>query len=125
VIYISGLRTVTPPGHFISAAVTIPPFFFERVSHSIPVADFSITRPLRFRSTSRIESRSHGNVVYSCVTPGIFTPVTRVPGIDESITRRREFPRVTPYPLGRGPMRNVSSFCERIVREIFGTPMAV
>ena len=119
------MRTVTPPGHLISAAVTIQPFFLERVSHSIPEVDFSTTRPFRFRRISRIESRRPGRVVYSCVTPGILTPVTRVPGIDESITLRREFPRVTPYPLGNGPMRNVSSLFERIVLEIFGTPMAV
>ena len=51
------------------------------------------------RIISVVSSSTLGMVENSCSIPSILIEVTAAPGRDDSNTRRRELPKVVPYPL--------------------------
>src|SRR5215218_7460806 len=70
--------------------------------------------PFTLRMMSTTSSLTPGIVENSWLTPSIRTLVTAAPGSPESITRRKELPRVCPRPRGSGsatkvPRRSSSS----------------
>src|ERR687893_1535458 len=98
----------------MSAAVTSPGPSLV-ISSSIGSSRSSLNfRPFTLRMMSTTSSLTPGIVENSWLTPSMRTFVTAAPGSPESITRRKELPKVCPKPRGSGsatkiPRRSSSS----------------
>src|ERR671916_629878 len=113
-IYASGSTISTSAFSSTSAAVTSPGPSFV-ISSSIGSSRSSLNlSSFTLRMISTTSSLTPGIVENSWLTPSMRTFVAAAPGSPESITRRKELPKVCPSPRGRGsatkiPRRSSSS----------------
>src|SRR5690606_27982542 len=75
-----------------------------------------------FKMIEATSSSTPSTVENSCKTPSIWIEVTAAPGKDESKIRRKEFPKVVPYPRSRGSTTNLPNLASLLIStvSIFG-----
>src|SRR5882762_4567918 len=119
-IFASGLTISISLVVMMSAAVASPGPVFSRVSVTGSLANERSRICFRLRTSWTTSSLIPGIVENSWATPRTRAAVMAAPGSELSSTRRSEFPRVVPYPGGRGSHANFAYRSSPSIRSILG-----
>src|SRR5271154_1396434 len=92
----------------IMSLALISPFLLALIKIVLGVLEWErTTKALTLRTISVTDSSTPESVENSWETPSIRIEVTAEPSMDDKRIRRKELPKVTPYPRSKGSATNL------------------